>query len=208
MKTKGLVLVAALLCVTQISFAQVKFGVKTGLNLSTQSELGMLWDNNDIKTGFTIGATFDYRFHSVLSIQSELNYKTTGLAYEHNNSESKSKVNSDYDYYNIPVLLKGRFNDQLGLNDKWMVSFYGGPYYSYLKSAEYEIEENGTTTTDDYKDFSNKSDWGLVFGGEVTRKINKGEIFFDLRYEMGLTDVLKNDDIKNKVIGLGLGYRF
>ena len=48
----------------------------------------------------------------------------------------------------------------------------------------------------------------MVFGGEVARVFTKGELFFDLRYEMGLSDVVKDDDIKNKVIGLGIGYRF
>lgn len=207
MKTKGLVLFMFLTCSSTILMAQVKFGVKTGLNLSTQSELGMLWDNNDMKIGYSIGATFDYRFHSAISLQSEINYQTTGLSYK-NNSENPQEVVTDYDYYNIPLLLKGRFSDQLGLSEKWTVSFYGGPYYSYLRSAEIESKNNGITTSDDYDDFSNSSDWGLVLGGEVSRNISKGELFFDLRYEMGLTDVLDNDDIKNKIIGIGLGYRF
>jgi len=208
MKTKGLILWVVLFSIVFTSNAQIKFGVKEGINLSTQSELGMLWDNNDVKTGFTLGATFDYRFHSVVSLQTELNYKTEGLAYESGESSSKKNINRNYDYYNIPLLIKGRFNEQLGLGESWMVSFYGGPYYSYLRSSESEIEENGVTTVSDYDDISNNSDWGLILGGEVAKVFNKGELFFDLRYEMGLTDVTENDDIKNKVIGIGIGYRF
>jgi opacity protein-like surface antigen len=168
----------------------------------------MLWDNNDVKTGFTLGVTIDYRFHSVISLQTELNYKTEGLAYENKESSNKIDVNRNYDYYNIPLLLKGRFNEQLGLGETWLVSFYGGPYYSYLRSAESEIKENGVTTVSDYDDISNDSDWGIIIGGEVAKVFNKGELFIDLRYEMGLSDVTENDDIKNKVIGLGVGYRF
>jgi len=208
MKTKGLILWVVLFSIVFTSNAQIKFGIKEGINLSTQSELGMLWDNNDVKTGFTLGATFDYRFHSVISLQTELNYKTEGLAYESGESSSKKNINRNYDYYNVPLLLKGRFNEQLGLGESWMVSFYGGPYYSYLRSSESEIEENGITTVSDYDDISNNSDWGLILGGEVAKIFNKGELFFDLRYEMGLTDVTENDDIKNKVIGIGIGYRF
>jgi hypothetical protein len=208
MKTKGIIFLGALLIISIITNAQVKFGIKEGINISTQSELGMLWDNNDIKTGFTLGATFDYRFHTVLSLQTELNYKTTGLAYEMKESSNSKDVNTKYDYYNIPLLLKARFSEQLGLGETWTVSFYGGPYYSYLRAAESKIKENGVTTVTDYEDFSNSSDYGLIFGGEVAKIFNKGELFFDLRYEMGLNDVLENDDIKNKVIGIGLGYRF
>jgi len=208
MKTKGLIFLGALLIISTITNAQIKFGIKEGINFSTQSELGMLWDNNDVKTGYTLGATIDYRFHDVISLQTEINYKTTGLAYEMKESSSKKEINTQYDYYNLPLLIKGRFNEQLGLNESWLVSFYGGPYYSYLRAAKSEVKENGITTVTDYNDLSNTSDWGLIIGGEVAKVFNKGELFFDLRYEMGLNDVLESNNIKNKVIGIGLGYRF
>lgn len=208
MKTKGLILSGILILLVLTVNAQVKFGIKEGINLSTQSELGMLWDNNDLKTGFTLGATIDYRFHDIISLQTEFNYKTEGLAYEVSETKIKQDVNRTYDYYNVPVLLKGRFSEQLGLSESWLVSFYGGPYYSYLRSAETEIKENGVTTSSDYEDISNDSDWGVIFGGEVARVFTKGELFLDLRYEMGLNDVTENDNIKNKVIGINIGYRF
>lgn len=208
MKTKGLIFLGILGLITTTVNAQLKFGIKEGLNFSTQSELGMLWDNNDMKTGFTLGAIFDFRFQNALSIQTELNYKTEGLAYETNENLSNQTINRNYDYFNIPLLVKGRFNEQLGLPEKWFVSFYVGPYYSYLRTAESEVKENGITTVSDYENESNESDLGLIFGGELTRIFNKGELFLDLRYEMGLSDVSKDDDIKNKVIGLGIGYRF
>lgn len=208
MKTKRLVLIGMLVTFSTLANAQIKLGIKEGINFSTQSEFGMLWDNNDIKTGFTIGAVIDYRLKNCISFQTELNYKTEGLVYETNEDLSNKKVNRNYDYFNIPVLLKGRFSEQLGLSENWFISFYGGPYYSYLRSAESEIKESGVTTVSGYDKESNESDWGLVFGGEVAHAFNKGELFFDARYEMGLSDVTKDDDIKNKVIGLGIGYRF
>jgi len=208
MKTKGLILSGVLILIVSIASAQLKFGLKEGINFSTQSELGMLWDNNDIKTGFTIGAVVDYRFHPIISIQTEINYKSEGLAYERTESNSKKEFKRNYDYYSIPLLVKGRFSEQLGLNEKWSVSFYGGPYYSYLRSAEAEVKENGISTVSDFEDNSNKSDWGFIFGLETSRNFTVGELFFDLRYEMGLNDVTENENIKNKVIGIGIGYRF
>jgi Outer membrane protein beta-barrel domain len=209
MKTKGLILSGLLILLTFTVNAQLKFGIKEGINLSTQSELGMLWDNNDIKTGFTLGATFDYRFHSVISIQTELNYKTEGSAYEVKETSSKKGVNINYDYYNVPLLVKARFNEQLGLSESWLVSFYGGPYYSYLNKSESEIKNNGITTVTDIKDDANESDYGMIFGGEVSRIFSKGELYFDLRYEMGLNDIsVIDEDLRNKVIGIGIGYRF
>lgn len=208
MKTKGLIITTLFTLLILVSNAQIKFGIKEGLNFSTQSELGLLWDNNDIKTGFTLGAVIDYRFHETLSVQTELNYKREGLAYDKDELTGKTEINQDYDYYNIPVLIKGRFSEALGLSDQWMVSFFGGPYYSYLRKAEAEIETSGITTVSDIESETNDSDLGMVLGGEVARVFDKGELFLDLRYEMGLSDVTKNDDIKNKVISLGIGYRF
>ena len=181
MKTKGLILSGTLILLTLTLNAQIKFGIKEGLNFSTQSELGMLWDNNDIKTGFTLGATFDYRFHSVISLQTELNYKTEGSAYEIKETSGKKGVNMNYNYYNVPLLLKARFNEQLGLNESWLVSFYGGPYYSYLNKSESEIEVDGITTVTDFEDNADESDYGMIFGGEVSRALVKGELFLDLR---------------------------
>ncbi|PLX17170.1 MAG: hypothetical protein C0597_07265 [Marinilabiliales bacterium] len=134
------ILTAFMLLLALTANAQIKFGIKESINLSTQSELGMLWDTNDMKTGFTLGVTFDYRFHKTLSLQTELNYKRAGLAYAKKEVSGKLDVNRNYDYYNIPLLIKGRFNDQLGLSQKWMLSFYGGPYYSYLHKAESKVE--------------------------------------------------------------------
>jgi len=209
MKTKGFILSGLLILVTFTLNAQIKFGIKEGINLSTQSELGLLWDNNDIKTGFTIGATFDYRFHSVISLQTELNYKTEGSAYEVRESSGKKGVDINYDYYNVPLLLKARLNNQLGLSESWLVSFYGGPYYSYLNKSESEIENNGTTTVTNIEDDANESDYGMIFGGEVSRVFSKGELYLDLRYEMGLNDIsVIDEDLRNKVIGIGIGYRF
>ncbi len=209
MNTKGLFLSGTFILLSLTINAQIKFGIKEGLNLSTQSELGMLWDNNDIKTGFTLGATFDYRFHSVISLQTELNYKTEGSAYEVKETSGKKGININYDYYNVPLLLKARFNEQLGLSESWFVSFYGGPYYSYLNKSESEVEDNGTTTVTDYNDDSNDYDYGVIFGGEVSRVFSKGELFLDLRYEMGLNDIsVIDENLRNKVIGIGIGYRF
>ncbi len=208
MKAKKIMITGIILLTTFIGKAQLVFGVKEGVNLSTQSELGMLWDNNDIKTGFTLGASFDYRFHTVISVQTEINYKTVGLAYTTSESSTKQDITQNFSYYNVPLLLKGRFSEQLGLSTNWSVSFYGGPYFSYLQSAESEVKENGVTTSQAIDEESVRSDIGFVFGGEIARLFSTGELFFDLRYEMGLSNTVATDNIKNKVIGIGLGYRF
>ena len=55
-----------------------------------------------------------------------------------------------------------------------------------------------------------KTDWGIVFGGGISYKLaNGGAILAELRYEMGLSKVDKQDtDLRNKGMGLTIGYRF
>jgi hypothetical protein len=208
MKAKKIMITGIILLAAFSGKSQVVFGIKEGVNLSTQSEIGMLWDNNDIKTGFTLGASFENRFHKLISVQTEINYKTVGLAYTTSESSRKQIITQNYSYYNVPLLLKVRFSEQLGLSIDWSVSFFSGPYFSYLQSAESEVKENGITTSKAMDEESEKSDIGIVFGGEIARIFSKGELFLDLRYEMGLSNTVSADNIKNKVIGIGVGYRF
>ena len=70
--------VSALLLTCQTVMGQVNFGIKTGMNLETQSELGQLWDNNEIRTGFLVGGTVEYALNNKLSLQTEVNFIQKG----------------------------------------------------------------------------------------------------------------------------------
>ncbi|HNW57080.1 MAG TPA: porin family protein [Bacteroidales bacterium] len=211
MKTKAIFFagVIALLACQEMQ-AQIKYGVRTGLNFRTQSELGELWDNADIYPGFLVGGFLEYSVGASLSLQTELNYETKGEKYDNTLTGIKTTTKRDFDYLSVPLLVKGTFGKELGLTDKWNVTGFAGPYYGYLTSANAKTKIGSTKTDTDLDDHSEKSDWGAIFGGGVTYNLTNGcAIVAELRYEMGLGKIDKDDsDLRNKVIGLSVGYRF
>lgn len=187
---------------------QVRFGIKAGMALDTQEELGLLWDKSQITSGFTVGGFIEYPFNEKLSLQTELNFQQKGE--EHNSDDNNSAIRNEFNYLSVPLLVKGTFNDELGLKDGWNIFGYTGPYYSYLTSAKFKVKEGSTTTNQDITGNSERNDWGMVFGGGVSYQIkNAGKVFCDLRYDMGLHSIDNdNPDLRNKVLGLSLGYCF
>jgi opacity protein-like surface antigen len=80
----------------------------------------------------------------------------------------------------------------------------------FLTSANSNVKTGRITTPVNIDNQAEKTDWGLVLGGGVSYKLsNGGAILVDLRYEMGLSKVDKlNTDLRNKGMGLTIGYRF
>lgn len=212
MKTRIIFLVslAAMLLAGQTMQGQVNFGIKAGMNIETQSELGQLWNNNELLTGFIVGGTVEYAFNNSFSLQTELNYIQKGEKSSKSLNGVESDIQKEFDYITVPLLIKGTFNDELGLTGNWDLFGYTGPYYGYLLSANYKLKTEGSTTDKDITDESIRSDWGIVFGGGVTYHLKNGDaVFSDLRYDMGLGKIDNdNSDLRNKAISLCIGYRF
>ncbi|MCE5346306.1 MAG: PorT family protein [Bacteroidales bacterium] len=190
--------------------AQIKYGIHTGLNLETQAEMGQLWNNKEIYQGFLIGGFLEYPVGNKISLQTELNYQKKGEKYNNSATGIKTITRRDFNYLSIPLLVKGTFGKDLGLGNKWDVTGFTGPYYGYLTSADSDIKIGDTTKDVDIDNQVEKNDWGFVFGGGVSYNLtNGGAIVTELRYEMGLGKIDKqNPDLRNKVIGLSIGYRF
>jgi len=201
---------ATLLLTCQTMQGQVNFGVKAGMNLETQSELGQLWNNNEIRAGFLVGGSAEYILSNRLSIQTEVNLLQKGEAHNTSVNGVSSDIQEEFNYITVPLFLKGNFNDELGLGEKWNIYGFAGPYYSYLVSAKCKTTVKGETTKTDITDNSEKNDWGVVFGGGVSRNLNNGNaIFAELRYDMGLYEISDvNSDLRNKAINFSIGYRF
>jgi hypothetical protein len=201
--------IAVLLLTCQTMQAQLKYGIHAAANLETQAKLGQLWNNSDLYQGFLIGGFLDYKVGNTISLQTELNYQKKGEKYTSTSEGSESTVRREFDYLTVPILLKGNFHDK-GLGDNWDLTLFTGPYIGFLTSAHSNIKTGGKTTSIDIQNQADKSDWGLIFGGGVSYKLgNGGAIIGELRYQMGLNGVDKQDtDLRNKGMGLTLGYRF
>jgi hypothetical protein len=210
MKTglKFLVGVLVLISISVQSNAQFKLGLKEGLNLGTQSELGLLWRINETKLGHTLGLLGEYRLNNYFIVQSEINYQENGGVQKLNFEGRYRSIISEYSYYNIPLILKFDINDETLKSRNMSLSLYTGGYYSYLKEAQMEIKNENQI-----KDLSNSSeysDFGSLLGLEISYNLkSSSELFVDLRYSMGFSEVnTLNSDIRNKLVGISFGYKF
>lgn len=189
--------------------AQFKYGVHAGMNLETQAELGQLWNNVDLYQGYMIGGFLEYKVVNKLSFQTELNYQKKGMKYNSIIEGPKSVIRREFNYLSVPFLIKGNFHDE-EFGENWDFTLFTGPYVGYLTSANSKLKAGNTTTSIDIDNQAEKTDWGVILGGGVSYKLMKGgSIVAELRYEMGLNKVDKYDpDLRNKGMGLTLGYRF
>ena len=211
MKTKLFFIAVATLVLLncQTSQAQLKFGAHAALNIETQTEAGELWNNANFYQGYLIGGFMDYRMGKTLSLQTELNYQKKGRKYDNNSEGSETVVRNEFNYITIPLLAKANIHDN-SLGDKWDLSFFSGPYIGFLTSAYSNSETGNDKTTVNIEDQAENTDFGLIFGGGVSYKLRSGDaIIAELRYQMGLNQVDKQDpDLRNKGMGITIGYRF
>ena len=208
-----------LLLITTQTFAQIKFGVKAGLNLSN-----MLAKDNDqtysenfkMKPGFHVGATVEFPIVKRFSFEAGLLLATKGTkmnekeTFGNETSELKGKINLFY--LDIPLTAKVTF-------DIGSAKIYGafGPYLGIgLKGkSKIEITAMGETETDNETikfgsgdDQVKRLDYGLTAGAGV--EINSAQI--GISYGLGLANLNNNTDngakTQNRVLEISVGYKF
>jgi hypothetical protein len=83
---------------------------------------------------------------------------------------------------------------------------FAGPSIGILVSA------TGNPGSVDMKDQFEGLDYGLIFGAGASMNVGDGSILFDVRYNLGLANILKIGGSvlsqKNQVIGISVGYAF
>jgi hypothetical protein len=211
MKTRIIFLAgfAAMLLMTQELQAQLKLGVHAGINMETQSELGELWNNCEIYPGFLIGGVLEIGTGKHISFQTELNYQKKGQKVSTSIEGSDEVTKREFNYLTVPLLIKENIHNA-GLGEKWDLTFFAGPYGGYLVSAKSKTKAGNETNDEDIDDQTEKSDFGAILGGGVKYRLANGRsVSAELRYEMGLAKIDKQDpDLRNKGIGLTIGYSF
>lgn len=157
-------------------------------------------DNTKGKINLEIGLVSEFMLSDQFALAPELNYAGEGDVYE----VFGLKDTFFTSYLQIPVMAKYYLNDNFSLNF--------GPQVGFLMSAESEAELtiNGQTSKDsqDLKDHFNSTEFGLNMGAGY--KLDNG-LFFDFRYSLGLSKLLKNDDpgnLKSSALKFGVGYFF
>ena len=190
---KKIIFLAAAIVISTAAFSQTSFGLKGGLNLATLTNSD---DEAKMKPSIYAGGFLEYRLNFIVSISPELYYSRQGF------HAKESDVNMDFrfNYINLPVLVKLYVADGLSLDL--------GPQVGYLLNSKVWGKFDGVGVTLDANDFFDLNSVDVSFAMGLT--YNLGNCFLQGRYNLGLTDVAKDDPdhSKNSVIQFGIGYRF
>jgi hypothetical protein len=173
--------------------AQVAIGLKGGLNFA-KLDVSNSTTSLDSRTGFHGGPFVLFKL-SKIGIQPEILFSKQGTSFK----GSTQDLNANFDYINIPIMLK--LYTVAGINLQL------GPQFGFLTKAEIENEVNGVVSTGDVKDLYKKSDLALAFG--LGWDLPFG-LTIDARYNLGLSKIEDNSSIgetKNKVIQVSVGYK-
>ncbi len=198
MKKILLAAIAAVVCVGG-AFAQLSMGPKVGLNVSS-----ITGDGSQYRAGVNVGIFANYRINSLFAIQPEFLYSMQGSAFD-DVTVLNQTIESNYTshYIDIPVLLK--IYPWRGLNVQV------GPQFGFCVDDEYKLKVGKEeVSTNDLKQYgydekANTFDFAIAVG--LGYEFDFG-MTIDARYNWGLTKIYEDDNAKNSVFMISLGYKF
>lgn len=222
--------VIALVAISVQTNAQVKFGVKAGLNMNNISqnfEESDWEDETKMSLAYSFGVTVDYGLNDALSLQSGLMLTSKGFAYDVEEEWGEGVEGSDkliLNYLEVPFNFAYKVSDfqvyagpyvaiGIGGKNKWDVSYDGES-----DADEFKLKPVfGKVTEDDLgddEDAYNALDYGLNFG--IGYQV--GPILINAGYSLGLGNITPNYDFEdfdpkdfkqaNRVITFSVSYFF
>lgn len=203
-----LVFIIALVFLSTLPFygQKLKLGVTAGLNVSTLSEPGNLYDNEALKTGFGGGIELKYAFNEAFGIRSGLVYEQKGFRKDEEIANRYEKITGMYHYLTVPLLIEG----SLPVNGDTRLYGVTGLYSGFRCYSENALTLEGAESliAPDKEDI-NSTDWGWTFGGGVQTSAGKHQIQIGFRYSLGLAEVLESQsDDRNKSVLFGVTLLF
>jgi hypothetical protein len=177
--------------------AQSSFGIRAGLllaNLEYNSDIF----NEDNRTGVDIALVYQAKLNGGLAIQPEVHFSQMG------NKLKVADIKTTLNYIQVPVLFQyDLLNSADGIDIYPMV----GPYVGVALSGD-----DGVTDFDFENDLD-RLDYGFHLGAGIDFRLGEFGLYADLRYVMGLANIVHNDnntnlEIKNQGINIGVGIRF
>jgi len=175
--------VIAIFFAGSINAQSLKFGAKAGMNVATING-GEL--NVDSRIGFHVGVVSEIEINNKFSIQPELMYSSQGA--------EEDIVLLKLDYLLLPILAKYYITNGFSIE--------AGPQFSFLVHDEIELDNGNQSVFDtDSENFDLSASFGL--GYQL-----KSSLFFQVRYNIGITPIEENPDVFNGVFQLSAGYQF
>ena len=192
---KKLLIITLLVFISLAVFSQKKyeFGVKGGLNITTQTTKGSAENvNSNYKAGYNAGVFGNFFFTKRMAGQLEIMISQKGSKW--NDPYFSGKDNLCY----IDVTLLFRFQ----IID--LISVHAGPQFSFMTRAN-SIPDSGDKV--DAKSYYNTTDVGIAVGAEVSLPLR---LSVAVRYIEGLSvttnDTYYIDEWKNRVIQVSVTF--
>jgi hypothetical protein len=174
--------------------ADMAFGVKGGLNISTITNADVDGVNSKSLVGFHVGFFGEFMISNKFAIQPEVLYSAQGTELEFEGISGDLKL----DYITIPVMAKYYVADAFSLEL--------GPQIGFLVSAKAKSGGESEDVKDELKSTDVSLNFGL--GYDITQNFMIGA-----RYSLGLTRLQDElipgeDESKNSVFQISVGYKF
>lgn len=195
MKTTISVLLIALLFSAAPAAAQVAFGIKGGLNLTTLNVKDPELSYNS-RTGYHAGLFLRGKFDKI-GVQPELLLFTQNGDLE---SSIFGTAQESFTYLSIPFMLK--FYPIGGLN------LQVGPQFGFLLDGERKYDTFLGSGSKDITDYYKQSDVSVSLGGGYDFEFG---LSLDVRYNVGIKDinnVSNGEEARSRIFLLSLGWNF
>ncbi len=202
MKKFFVLIAAAIVCMS--ASAQVQFGAKVGFDMTHfwGEDAPSGWQPN-----YQVGLMMEYKFNPKFAIAPEVVFAAQGgketdkVDVEEVPGMVEAKGTFHTNYINVPLMLKFYatpafsidFGPQVGFNVYSKMTASG-------KAGNIEAKE-----TIDFKDMTNTVDFGLGLGATYNLTNNA---FVQARYNLGLTKVFEDSQVKNGNLQIAFGMKF
>lgn len=199
-----MLVMALMLSIGASADARMKLGPKAGVAIASVS--GDELEGLSSKTGLNLGAFVEVPTgaNSPIAIRGEVNLINKGAKEEDGGATLKLNL----DYIEVPVLVK--YN--IPVQGQIAPNLFAGPVVGILTTAKQKYEFDGDEEELDVKEFLKSTDFSLCLGGGVDIMMGtSGVLTLDLRYELGLTNILDEDgdgEIKNNAFIFNVGWGF
>ena len=172
------------------------FGLSGGLNMAWISQPEVtgqpLKGDFGSRLSYNVGLFAEYGFNLRLFLLTGINYDQRGFTYKEGDKTNGTNATLKARYMEIPLLLRYNFLEK----ETFDIYLLGGGSFAFLTGGKVTGSDytNGEESSIDNKitDSYNSSSFGikLGLGAEIPFADNKGATFFDLRYNVGLSDVI------------------
>lgn len=211
MKKSMLVFAVALLLAAfvpqQVAAAvDINFGVKAGVSLA-QVKWGSDTSASSSLLQPVFGGFVAFNLNKSFAIQPEIYLLMQGGKRTYEDGADIYQTKTFLRYLHFPILAKLRLMKE----GKFTPTLFAGPAVDVLLSAHIKYYTNGTLDGDnDVKQFLKSTNVGLVFGAGVEHMMDKLRLIFDVRYDMGLTNINNkgSDTLKLRALMFMVGVGF